>query len=166
MAISPRAFSRLALANFAAMVLIIATGAAVRLTGSGLGCPDWPNCFRHQLTAPIGQVHPVIEDANRLVTVLLVVLTIVTVLAAVLRTPRRRDIVWLSAALVGGVVADALLGAIVVYTKLNPWLVSGHMALSLAMVVLAGVLFHRATYRYGPGARRELRCAWTVSRST
>ena len=163
MAISPRAFSRLALANFVAMVLIIATGAAVRLTGSGLGCPDWPYCRRNQLTAPIGQVHPVIEDANRLVTVLLVVLTVVTVLAALRRAPRRGDLVWLSAGLVGGVVADALLGAIVVYTKLNPWLVSGHMALSLGMVVLAGVLFHRATHRYGPDARRELRCAWTVA---
>jgi cytochrome c oxidase assembly protein subunit 15 len=161
-AISPRAFSRLALANFVAMVLIIATGAAVRLTGSGLGCPDWPNCFRHQLTAPIGQVHPVIEDANRLVTVLLVVLTVVTLLAALLRSPRRRDLTWLSSGLVGGVVADALLGALVVYTKLNPWLVSGHMALSLAMVVLAGVLFHRSTHRFGPDARRELRCPWTV----
>jgi heme a synthase len=161
-AISPRAFSRLALANFAAMFLIIATGAAVRLTGSGLGCPDWPNCFGHRLTAPLGQVHSVIEDANRLVTVLLVVLTVVTVVAALLRTPRRSDLVWLSAGLVGGVIADALLGAIVVYTKLNPWLVSGHMALSLAMVVLAGVLFHRATHRYGPDARRELRCPWTM----
>jgi heme a synthase len=162
-AVSPRAFSRLALANFAAMVLIIATGAAVRLTGSGLGCPDWPNCFKHQLTAPLGQTHSVIEDANRLVTVLLVVLTVVTVLSALARTPRRRDLVWLSAALVGGVIADALLGAIVVYTKLNPWLVSGHMALSLGMVVVAGVLFHRATHRYGPDARHELRCPWTVS---
>jgi heme a synthase len=162
-AISPRAFSRLALANFAAMFLIIATGAAVRLTGSGLGCPDWPNCRGHQFTAPIGQVHPVIEDLNRLVTVLLVILTIVTVLAALLRTPRRRDLTWLSVGLVGGVVADALLGAIVVYTKLNPWLVSGHMALSLGMLVLAGVLFHRATHRYGPDARHERRCAWTVS---
>jgi heme a synthase len=161
-AISPRAFSRLALANFVAMVCIIATGAAVRLTGSGLGCPDWPNCFKHQLTAPLGQVHSVIEDANRLVTVLLVVLTVLTVLAALLRTPRRNDLVWLSAGLVGGVVADAMLGAIVVYTKLNPWLVSGHMALSLAMVVLAGVLFHRATHRYGPDARHERRCPWTV----
>jgi len=87
---------------------------------------------------------------------------VVVVLAALLRSPRRRDLVWLSAALVGGVVADALLGAIVVYTKLNPWLVSGHMALSLGMVVLAGVLYHRATHRYGPDARHELRCAWTV----
>jgi len=161
-AISPRAFSRLALATFAGMFLIIASGAAVRLTGSGLGCPDWPNCQRHQLTASLGQLHSVIEDANRFVTVLLVVLTLATLAAALLRMPRRHDLAWLSAALVGGVVADALLGAVVVYTKLNPWLVSGHMTLSLAMVVLAGVLFHRATHDYGAGARRELRCAWTV----
>lgn len=162
MAISPRGFSKLALANLVAMVLIIATGAAVRLTGSGLGCPDWPNCFGHHLTAPLGQVHAVIEDANRMVTVLLVVLLGVTVLAAILRRPRRADLVWLAAGLVGGVVADALLGAIVVYTKLNPWLVSGHMALSLAMVVAAGVLHHRSRYRYGEGARREVRCESSV----
>lgn len=163
MAISPRAFSRLALANFAAMFLIIATGAAVRLTGSGLGCPDWPNCRRTDFVASLGQTHAVIEDGNRLVTGLLIVLTIVTVLAAIVRTPRRADLVWLSTGLVAGVLADALLGAIVVYTKLNPWLVSGHLALSLAMVVLAGVLYHRATHRYGPGARAELRCPWTVA---
>jgi len=161
--VSPRAFSRLALANFASMFLIVATGAAVRLTGSGLGCPDWPNCFRHQLTAPLGQWHSVVEDANRFVTVLLVVLTLVTVAAAVLRAPRRGDLIWISASLVGGVVGQAMLGAVVVYTKLNPWLVSLHMALSLAMLLAAGVLHHRSKYRYGDGARREVRCAWTVS---
>jgi len=150
------------MANFASMFLIIATGAAVRLTGSGLGCPDWPNCFRHQLTAPLGQWHSVVEDANRFVTVLLVVLTLVTLGAAVLRAPRRKDLVWLSASLVAGIVADAVLGAEVVYTKLNPWLVSTHMALSLAMLLAAGVLHHRSKYRYGPGERREVRCEWTV----
>ena len=162
MAISPRAFSRLALANLAALVAIIATGAAVRLTGSGLGCPDWPECRRTQLVASLGQVHAVIEDANRMVTIALVLLTIVTLLAACVRRPRRGDLIALAAALVGGVVADALLGAVVVYTKLNPWLVSGHMALSLGMVVIAGVLLHRATHRYGEGSRREVRCPWTV----
>jgi len=162
LAVSPRTFSRLAMANFAAMFLIIASGAAVRLTGSGLGCPDWPNCFRHQLTAPLGQWHSVVEDANRFVTVALVVLTLATVVAALLRAPRRRDLVWLSISLVGGVVADAMLGAEVVYTKLNPWLVSGHMALSIAMLLAAGVLHHRSKYTYGPGARREFRCEWTV----
>jgi len=160
-AVSPRTFSRLALATFAAMVLIVASGAGVRLTGSGLGCPDWPNCSGHHLTASLGQVHAVIEDANRLVTVLLVVLVAVTLVAAILRRPRRSDLVWLGAALVGGVVADAMLGAVVVYTKLNPWLVSGHMALSLGMVVIAGVLHHRSRYRYDEGARHDVRCEWS-----
>lgn len=144
------------------MVAIIATGAAVRLTGSGLGCPDWPSCFRHQLIAPIQQ-HALIEDANRFVTVALVVLTGVTLLAALLRSPRRKDLVWLAAALVGGVVADAMLGAVVVYSKLNPWVVSLHgMTVSLAMLVVAGVLHHRSTHDYGSGARREVPCTMSV----
>ena len=108
--VTPRAFTRLALANLAATFLIIVTGAAVRLTGSGLGCPDWPNCHGTQFVAPL-QLHPAIEDANRLVTGLLVALTIVTLLAALARRPRRADLAWLSAGLVGGIIADALLGA-------------------------------------------------------
>lgn len=163
MAISPRAFRALALSNLVAVCAIVATGAAVRLTGSGLGCPDWPNCTQHRLVAALGNTHSVIEDANRFVTVLLVVLTAVTFLAAVARRPRRRDLVVLAGALVGGIVADALLGAAVVYSKLNPWLVSSHMALSLATVVAAAVLVHRSALRYGTGARREVRCRWSAS---
>src|ERR1019366_7017164 len=120
-----------------------------------------PNCSGHHLTASLGQVHAVIEDANRLVTVLLVVLVAVTLLAAILRRPRRSDLVWLGAALVRGGVARALLGAVVVYTKLNAWLVSGHMALSLGMVVIAGVLHHRSRYRYDDSARHDVRCEWS-----
>jgi cytochrome c oxidase assembly protein subunit 15 len=161
-AITPRAFRALALVDLCALCLITATGAAVRLTGSGLGCPDWPNCFQHQFVASLGSTHSLIEDGNRFVTVVVVVLTGVTVVAAWLRTPRRTDLVWLSASLVGGVVADALLGAAVVYSKLNPWLVSSHTALSLALIVAAGVLFHRSGHRYGPGARRDVRFAGSV----
>jgi cytochrome c oxidase assembly protein subunit 15 len=150
------------MANFAAMFFIIASGAAVRLTGSGLGCADWPNCQRGQLTASLGQWHSVVEDANRMITVALVILTVATVVAAMARTPRRGDLVWLSGALVAGVIADALLGAEVVYSKLNPWLVSSHMALSIAMLLAAGVLHHRSKYRYGAADRAEVRCAWTV----
>jgi heme a synthase len=161
-AVSPRGFSRLALACFATTFAVIATGAAVRLTGSGLGCPDWPNCRGHDFTASLGNVHAVIEDANRAVSGLLIALTIVTLVAAFVRVPRRTDLLVLSGGLVAGIVADALLGGLVVYTKLNPWLVSGHMALSLGIVVVAGVLYHRATHRYGPDARHDVRCPWTV----
>jgi heme a synthase len=161
-AISPRAFRALALVDLVALCVITASGAAVRLTGSGLGCPDWPNCFKHQFVASLGSTHSVIEDANRFITVAVAVLAGVTVLAAWLRRPRRTDLLWLSASLVGGVVADALLGAEVVYSKLNPWLVSGHTALSLLLIVAAGVLFHRAGHDYGTDARHDVRCAWSV----
>jgi cytochrome c oxidase assembly protein subunit 15 len=92
-----------------------------------------------------------------MVTVTLVILTAVTFLAALARNPRRRDLIALSGALIGGVVADAVLGGFVVYSKLNPWLVSLHMLLSLAMVAIGAVLYHHSKYVYGPGARGDVR---------
>ncbi|MEI8127710.1 MAG: COX15/CtaA family protein, partial [Actinomycetota bacterium] len=145
--ITPAVFRWFALADFVAMILIIISGTAVRLTGSGLGCPDWPTCYRHRLSVPFS-FHPWIEFGNRLVTASLVVVTVVVLVAALRRTPLRRDLVRLSAALVGGVVLDAVLGAIVVYAKLNPWLVCLHLVVSLAMVVLGAVLYHRSKYLY------------------
>ncbi len=138
------------------MIVIVLTGAAVRLTGSGLGCPDWPTCFKHRVTGS-WSVHPLIEYTNRIVTVTLVLVTIATFVSAWLREVRRRDLLVLSGALIGGVVADAILGAFVVYSKLNPWLVSLHMVLSLSMVVVGAVLYHRSKYVYGPGARADVR---------
>ncbi len=138
------------------MIIIVLSGAAVRLTGSGLGCPDWPTCFRHRLAGSLS-IHPLIEYTNRMVTVTLVILTGVTFVAALLRSPRRRDLVQLSALLILGVVADAVLGAFVVYSKLNPWLVSLHMLLSLSMVVISAILYHRSKYVYGRGARANVR---------
>lgn len=138
------------------MIIIVLTGAAVRLTGSGLGCPDWPTCFKNRVTGS-WSIHPLIEYGNRVVTILLVVIVGVTFIAALLREQRRRDLIWLSAALILGVIADAVLGAFVVYSKLNPYLVSLHMVLSLAMVVLGAVLYHHSKYIYGPGARHDVR---------
>jgi cytochrome c oxidase assembly protein subunit 15 len=138
------------------MIVIVLSGAAVRLTGSGLGCPDWPTCFRGRISGS-WSVHPFIEYANRMVTITLVILTAATFLAALARNPRRRDLIALSGALIGGIVADAVLGGFVVYSKLNPWLVSLHMLLSLSMVVVGAVLYHRSKYVYGPGARADVR---------
>ena len=138
------------------MIVIVLSGAAVRLTGSGLGCPDWPTCFQGRITAPWG-IHHVIEYGNRMITLLLILVTVATFVAAVLREVRRRDLIILSGMLIGGVVADAILGAFVVYSKLNPWLVSLHMLLSLSMVVISAVLYHRSKYVYGPGARNDVR---------
>jgi heme a synthase len=164
----PRTLTRLAMFTTLALGLIVITGAAVRLTGSGLGCPDWPSCYQHQLTAS-ASIHPVIEFSNRLVTVALVILVGVTVVVAHLRKPRRTDLILLGWLLVLGVVGDAVLGGIVVYTKLNPYLVMTHMWLSLAMVAVGMTLFHRSRYDYSPGARADVaspatrRVAWVIT---
>ncbi|HUX04672.1 MAG TPA: COX15/CtaA family protein [Acidimicrobiales bacterium] len=154
--VSTPAFRWFAFASFLSMIIIVLTGAAVRLTGSGLGCPDWPTCFHHRITGS-WSIHPFIEYANRIVTIALVLVAGATFIAALLRQVRRRDLVVLSGMLILGVVADAILGAFVVYSKLNPWLVSLHMMLSLSMVVLGAVLYHRSKYVYGPGARADVR---------
>ncbi len=138
------------------MIVIVLSGAAVRLTGSGLGCPDWPTCFKGRITGSWG-IHHFIEYGNRVVTLLLICVTIATLVAAILREARRQDLIILSGMLIAGVVADAILGAFVVYSKLNPWLVSLHMLLSLSMVVISAVLYHRSKYVYGPAARRDVR---------
>jgi cytochrome c oxidase assembly protein subunit 15 len=149
-------FRWFALASFISMIVIVLSGAAVRLTGSGLGCPDWPTCFKGRISTPWG-IHHYIEYGNRMITLLLILVTAATLVAALLREVRRPDLIILSGMLVAGVVADAILGAFVVYSKLNPWLVSLHMLLSLSMVVISAVLYHRSKYVYGPGARSDVR---------
>ncbi len=143
------------MASLVLVVLIVLSGAAVRLTGSGLGCPDWPSCYHHRLTAQLSY-HPVVEFGNRLVSVVLTVLMGLTFVASLLRRPRRRDLVWLSAGLVGGVLAQAVLGGLVVYTKLNPYLVMVHFAASMLLVADAVVLLHRCDRDYSPGSGRLL----------
>ena len=138
------------------MIVIVLSGAAVRLTGSGLGCPDWPTCFKGRITGSWG-IHHFIEYGNRVVTLLLICVTIATLVAAIWREVRRQDLIILSGMLIAGVVADAILGAFVVYSKLNPWLVSLHMLLSLSMVVISAVLYHRSKYVYGGNARSDVR---------
>ncbi len=149
-------FRWFAFASFLSMILIVLSGAAVRLTGSGLGCPDWPTCFHGRVTGSLS-IHPLIEYGNRMITIALVVIVGVTFLAALRREERRVDLVALSGALVAGVFADAILGAFVVYSKLNPYLVSLHMLLSLLMVVVGSMLYHHSKYEYGRNARADVR---------
>ncbi|MDA8355932.1 MAG: COX15/CtaA family protein [Actinomycetota bacterium] len=153
--VSPAAFRRLAIASLVMVVLIVVTGAAVRLTGSGLGCADWPDCFRGHLTPPL-RFHSLIEFGNRMVTVLLTIVVGLTFLAAVFRQPRRRDLIWLSGGLVGGILLEAVMGGIVVYTKLNPYVVMVHFLAALPLVVDAVVLLHRCSRDYRPGSGRRL----------
>ena len=155
---TPARFRGYAVVTLVALVAIVLSGAAVRLTGSGLGCPDWPTCYRHRLTGSSG-AHAVIEYGNRFFTGVLVIVAAAAFVAAWRRVPRRRDLVALTGLVVTGVVADALLGALVVYSRLNPWLVALHLILSLAMVALGTVLVHRATHVYNSGTNAVVRDA-------
>lgn len=141
--LTPEAYRRLTVAALIPLVLIVVTGAGVRLTGSGLGCTDWPNCTDEQFVAPL-ELHPMVEFVNRLITGLVSVTVAVAVLGSHRRTPRRSDLIWLSWGLVAGVVGQILLGAVVVWSHLNPWLVQGHFVVSMLLVLDAVVLTHRA----------------------
>jgi cytochrome c oxidase assembly protein subunit 15 len=146
---------RLNVLSLVLVTLIVLTGGAVRLTGSGLGCSDWPECSVGHLT-PALQFHGLIEFGNRLVTVVLTIAVGAAFLAAVFRRPHRRDLVYLSLGLVLGIVAQAVLGGIVVYTKLNPYLVMVHFFATMVLLANAVVLVHRSTRGYSPGSARLL----------
>ncbi len=148
--IAPRPFLLLCRITLATVVLNIVTGAAVRLSDSGLGCPDWPTCSQHRLT-PALRLHPVVEFGNRVVVFLLVVACIVTGVASFLRRPGRRDLRWLSGGLILGVIGEAVLGAFVVYSKLNAYVVMTHFMVGMALLAVAVLLTLRAGHRAGPG---------------
>lgn len=141
--LSPQAYRRATTAALVLLSVIVVTGAAVRLTGSGLGCTDWPTCENDRLVAPL-EFHPMIEFANRVFTGAVVVAIVVAVLGSLVRTPRRRDLTWLSLGLVAGVVGQIVLGGITVLFELHPALVGGHFLLSMVLVTNAVVLHWRA----------------------
>ena len=129
----------LAWATLVANTVLVLTGGAVRLTGSGLGCPTWPRCTERGFT-PHGayDVHSVIEFGNRSLTFVLVVVAIATVLSAF--CSQRPDLRRLSVVLALGIPLQAVIGGVSVLTDLNPWVVSLHLLVSLAIIGLA-VLF-------------------------
>ena len=153
--VSPSAGHRVNLFALVLTALIVLTGGAVRLTGSGLGCSNWPECSAGHLT-PALQFHGLVEFSNRLVTVVLIVVVAASFLAMVFRSPRRRDLIWLSGGLVAGVLAQAVLGGIVVYTKLNPYVVMVHFLATMLLLVDAVVLVHRDRLDYSPGSAHLL----------
>jgi cytochrome c oxidase assembly protein subunit 15 len=144
--VSPRAFRLIAAAAVWALLLTIVSGAAVRLTGSGLGCPDWPNCTATGVVAPL-HFHAWVEFGNRLINALVTLAAIGALGAALRRTPRRRDLTLLSIGLVIGLLAEVGLGALVVEYKLAPGLVMAHFLLGLVFLADAVVLHHRAGLR-------------------
>ncbi|MDA8045535.1 MAG: COX15/CtaA family protein [Actinomycetota bacterium] len=153
--VSPVAFRRIAAVAVVSLVLVVVTGAAVRLTGSGLGCTTWPKCDANSVVAPM-RYHAWVEFGNRLINAVVTVASIGAFVAALRRRPRRRDLSRLSFGLVVGLIAEVVLGAIVVYTKLNPVLVSIHFLLGLAFLAVAVILYERARLADGPAEVRNL----------
>lgn len=146
--IKPATYRRITFWTIVALGAIVLTGVSVRLTGSGLGCPDWPNCDDQQFI-PTGeyQYHAWIEFGNRLVTGVVSVAVILAVLGSLWRVPKRSDLVWWSLGLVAGVGAQVLLGRWVVTSELKPWIVIAHFLLSMVLLWNAIVLHHRADER-------------------
>ena len=149
---TPVSMRRLALAGVIADTVIMSTGAAVRLSASGLGCPDWPQCSTADIVASknAGQtlLNTWIEFGNRLLNFPLVIIAALIFIAAWRFRPegrRRRDLVWLGAAQPLGVVAQAVIGGIVVLTKLSPATVSVHFLVSAAVVAAAVALHMRCS---------------------
>jgi heme a synthase len=164
--LAPSAVSmrRIALAGVAASAGIIMTGAAVRLSQSGLGCPDWPACTAHSIVAggTTGSTlaHRWIEFSNRLLTGAILAISVIVSVAAWRFRPggsaapggggRRRDLVVLAFIQPAGIVAQAVIGGVVVLTGLDPVWVSVHFLLSISLVAAAVVLYTRATEGTGP----------------
>ena len=142
-AFSPATVSRVALANAVANGVIVVTGGAVRLTGSGLGCPTWPRCTDESfVVTPELAGHGVIEFGNRLLTFVLTAVAIATVVV-VFRSVRR-DLRALAVIGFLGIPAQALLGGVTVLTGLNPWTVAAHFLLSMVLVAVATTLWLRS----------------------
>jgi heme a synthase len=140
--VTPRQYALVAYVALAALTLIVLTGAAVRLTGSGLGCPEWPRCYG--TAYPPLNTHAVIEFSNRLITFPVSIAAGAAWLLALRRRPYRRDLAWLGGLLPLGVVAQAILGGLTVRGALDYGWVMAHFALSMLIIAAAVTLAWRA----------------------
>jgi heme a synthase len=140
--VTPQQYAYTAYVALGALTLIVLTGAAVRLTGSGLGCPTWPKCYG-EVYPPLN-THAVIEFSNRVVTVPVVIAAGAAWLFALRRRPYRRDLMWLGALLPLGVIGQAVLGGFTVRGALDYGWVMGHFALSMLILLAAALLAWRA----------------------
>ena len=147
--ISPERYQQVAFVSLVALALIVTTGAAVRLTGSGLGCPDWPRCYG-RVVAPL-EFHAVIEFANRMLSGFVGLAVIAASVLAWRRRPFRWHLAFFGALLPLGVIAQAVLGGLVVKHHLAPGLVMSHFILSMILLDAAFALAWCS--RYEPGER-------------
>jgi cytochrome c oxidase assembly protein subunit 15 len=153
--VTPRQYALVAYAALGALTLIVLSGAAVRLTGSGLGCPDWPKCYGHAY--PPLNTHAVIEFSNRIITVPVSIAAGAAWVLALRRRPYRRDLALLAALLPLGVIGQAVLGGFTVRGALDYGWVMGHFALSMLILLVAVALAWRASHEPGPDEERATR---------
>jgi len=141
--LSQSAFLRITQFALASLCLIIVSGALVRLTGSGLGCIDWPGCSQTRFV-DVSTGHSAIEQINRLFTGVVSAAVVASALGSFFVKSRNRSMIWLSIGLVVGVLTQVLLGAVVVLTGLNPWSNMAHFLVSLVLVTMAVFLVEHA----------------------
>lgn len=153
--ISPKTYRIVTGTAFASLCTIVFTGALVRLTGSGLGCVDWPRCSESKFI-DVSSGHTFIEQANRLFTGVVSFSVIAAVLMSHLISPRRKDLILLSWSLVLGVVAQIVIGGIVVLTGLNPFANMAHFLVSMLLVTASFILMRRAGGNHGRPVVRDI----------
>ncbi|WP_405781048.1 COX15/CtaA family protein [Streptomyces sp. NBC_01378] len=150
-----RTVRRAALSAVVMTVVIVVTGGAVRLTGSGLGCPTWPKCTDQSLTATSEMgFHGAIEFGNRMLTYVLCAAVGWAIIAARSQKPWRRGLTRLGWTQFWLVMGNAVLGGIVVLVGLNPYTVAAHFLLSTALIAVATVMWQRT--REGDAEPRPL----------
>ena len=153
---------RLAFAALVLLVLIVFTGSAVRLTGSGLGCPTWPKCTETSIHSEL-DTHGVIEFGNRVLTSLVSAGAIAAALGSFLRRPLhplRRDLAWIGVLLPLGVLVQAVIGGLSVLYKLAPGWVITHYLVSMVLLIASFALWWRS--RLEPDQIAEVRSERSV----
>lgn len=148
--VTPEQYRRVAYVALGALFLIVLTGAAVRLTDSGLGCPNWPRCHGGRVLPPLSG-HALIEFGNRAISGVVGVITVAVAVLAMLRRPFRRDLAVIAWLLPLGVLAQAVLGGFTVVEHLAPGFVMAHFGLSMVILIAAVALAWRSAHE--PGSR-------------
>jgi heme a synthase len=165
--LSPDRYFVVSAVALVALTVIVFTGAAVRVTGSGLGCPDWPQCYKNgRLVAELNS-HAWIEFSNRMFTGFVALSAVAAGLLAFFRQPFRRDLAVLGVLLPLGVVSQAVMGGLTVLYGLAPGWVMGHYLLSMTILVAAGALAWRARPAFEHGEpptadRTTARAVWAL----
>jgi cytochrome c oxidase assembly protein subunit 15 len=154
--VTPEQFRAVAWVDLILLTVIVFSGAAVRLTDSGLGCATWPHCDGGHIYPP-DQLHALIEFSNRSLSGIVGIVTIAVMVLAFTRKPFRRDLAVLATLLPLGVAAQAVLGGITVREKLAPGFVMSHFSLSMVIIIFAVMLVWRSYHAVGARPRAASR---------